>query len=846
MLRKNCSCSSSTWARFAQTSPIRAYNQRLRRPLSYGLRLLNTNCSAQNIHHQPAGIFSSLSSISTAPQLRTTGSNAVFASSPLARHSSTMYFSSSSNTGETEEAAPKKEQPEERILEGQAEKHSFQAETKELLSIVTNALYTDRHVFIRELISNAADAAEKLRHRQTSGESVIDPSKELEIRIETDEASGMFSIYDSGVGLDHDELVENLGTIAHSGSKKFLEKLKEQKSANDIKSNLIGQFGVGFYSTFMVAEEVKVYSLSGDPDKAKAHMWYSKGDGAYEIYPAENVSRGTKIVAKLKEDAKEFANEKTVEETIQKYSNYVNFPIYLNGRKVNSVQAVWALPPSQVTDEMYNEFYKYKTKAWDNPLYRLHFQSDAPIDLKALFFVPEMSEEGFGLGRMKAGVDLYSKRVLIEPESKVMPEWLRFLKGVVDSEDLPLNISREGMQDSSLLRRIRSVLTRKVLRFLEGEIKNDRQKYEKFFNEFGTLLKEGACSDQAYQTEIAKLLLFESSALPAGQLTTLDEYISRSKPGQNQIYYLVAPHRGLADASPYMEAFKPKDGEEGDTEVLYLYNPIDDFVMNNLNSYNGRKLLTIESSEAKPEESKDDEKKPDSKDETEKSEKDEAEGQSDPLGAPKKLSKAMISELSDWLTSEALPQKLKAVKSTNRLRSSPAVITDHESSSLRRMMRMMDAQQRKDSESPRAEDNMLPKQTLEINPDHPIIRRMYSLMHTQTDVARSTAEQLFDNAIIAAGLMDDPRGMLPRLNSMMEQMLGVTLERDTLKGSHEKIVMDKDPEGRSKRHADDKEVEFEATKEAIDDAMADEAVKSKINESLNNSSETTDYVHGKK
>lgn len=206
----------------------------------------------------------------------------------------------------------------------------------------------------RELISNAADAAEKLRHRQTAGESVVEPSKDLEIRIETDEASGTFAIYDSGIGLDHDELVQNLGTIAHSGSKKFLEQLKQSQQADDIKSNLIGQFGVGFYSTFMVADEVKVYSLSGDPSKAQGYMWYSKGDGSYEIYPAENVSRGTKIVAKLKDDAREFANEKTVEETIKKYSNYVNFPIYLNGNKINSVQAVWTLPPSKVTEEMYN------------------------------------------------------------------------------------------------------------------------------------------------------------------------------------------------------------------------------------------------------------------------------------------------------------------------------------------------------------------------------------------------------------------------------------------------------------------------------------------------------------
>jgi HSP90 family molecular chaperone len=437
------------------------------------------------------------------------------------------------------------------------------------------------------------------------------------------------------------------------------------------------------------------------------------------------------------------------------------------------------------------------------------------------------SQEGFGLGRQRPGVDLYSRKVLIEAESKIMPEWLRFMQGVVDSEDIPLNVSREFMQDSALMRRIRTVLTRRVLRFLETEMKRNRKGFEKFFAEHGTYLKEGACAEQIYQNDIGKLLLFESSELPAGQLTTLDEYVSRTAPGQGQIYYLVAPHRGLANKSPYMESFTSnKTNGHQATEVLYLYQPIDDFVMDNLKAYNGRQLITIESSDIKMNHIDHQAVEKEAAKSAE-SDKASAEDSSTSLpGVPARLAEHQVRQLSDWLMNTALPRRLKAVKASTRLVDTPAVITDHESSSMRRMMRMLDMQQR-DSEAPRAEESMLPKQTLEINPSHPVICRLHSLSKQQPTVAVLVAQQLFDNTLMAAGLMDDSRTMLPRLTTLMETLLGSVIERDAATGGH-RMGVDLDSEGKADRFESADETHQKASTEAAHDSAIEAALRAKI------------------
>jgi TNF receptor-associated protein 1 len=685
---------------------------------------------------------------------------------------------------------------------GVEESHKFQAETRQLLDIVAGALYTDRHIFVRELVSNCSDALEKLRHRTAAGDPVMESARGMQIRISTNEADNTFVIEDDGIGMSHDELIENIGTIAHSGSKAFLRKATEAGlDKTSLGHNLIGQFGVGFYSAFMVADSITVYSRSAD-ETQPGHVWRSVGDGTFTIRTADGLERGTKIVLKLKNNAREFASAKTVEDIIKRYSNFVGFPIYLNEVQVNTVAAIWTEPKHTVSEEQYLQFYRFKSgQEYATPQMRLHFFADAPISMRALLYVPELNEEGFGLGRMRPGVDLYSRKVLIEAESRILPEWLRFLKGVVDSEEIPLNISRESMQDTALMLRIKAVLTRRILRFLEGEMRRDRKQYEGFFSEFGMFLKEGVCSDPTYQADIGRLMLFESSALPAGQLTTLDEYIARCPPGQDKLYYLVAPHRGLAESSPYMEAFKGAGSDKRDVEVLFAYSSIDDFVFQQLGQHNGRQVVTAEAGDLGLS-------TPPSK------EPEPAQSESD---TPARLSDSQVAELGEWLSSVALKGKIKEVRPSARLRTTPAVVVDHESASVRRMMKIMDASKR-DAESPSAADQVLARQTLEVNPSHPIIRSMWSLRDKQPSIAKATAEQVFDNALIAAGLLDDARTMLPRLNKILETMLSVSASEAT-------VDIGSDHAGLSKRFVEPQEEAFLASRDIAEEVLQEELLK---------------------
>ncbi|MDB6030854.1 MAG: molecular chaperone HtpG, partial [Verrucomicrobiales bacterium] len=337
-----------------------------------------------------------------------------------------------------------------------AEKHHFQAEIQQLLDIVIHSLYTDKEIFVRELISNAADACEKLRFTQASGQAVYQPDMAQTISIVADEKSNTVTFTDTGCGMTHGELVENLGTIAHSGTKAFLKALSEDKKPD---AKLIGQFGVGFYSAFMVAKHVTVFSRSYLPDE-QGWKWVSEGTGGYEIEPGADLPRGTKIILELKDDAKDFTQEHRIQDIIKRYSNFVQFPIELNGKRENTVQAIWARSKNEIKDEEYNEFYQYVGHDHDNPLFRLHFSADAPLSIQALLFVPQRNFETMGMARTESEVHLYCRKVLIQSRAKgLFPEWLRFLKGVVDSEDLPLNISRETMQDTSLMHKLNKVLT---------------------------------------------------------------------------------------------------------------------------------------------------------------------------------------------------------------------------------------------------------------------------------------------------------------------------------------------------------------------------------------------------
>src|SRR5450432_4114205 len=428
----------------------------------------------------------------------------------------------------------------------------FQAEIKQLLDIVIHSLYTEKEIFVRELVSNASDALEKLRHLQLTEKEIFDDKLELEITVTTDDKAKTITIQDFGVGMTRDELVENLGTIAHSGSKSFLKALGEGGQKN---ANLIGQFGVGFYSAFMVAKSVKVYTHSwraGEP----GYVWTSDGSGSYEIEESEGQRRGAKIVIELKDDCAEFSQEWKVKEILERYSAFVSFPINLNGKRINTVQALWLRSKSEIKEEEYEEFYKFQAHAYDEPRLRLHFSADAPLSINALLFVPKENTEKMGLARTEPAVSLYCRKVLIDAKPKdLLPEWLRFLKGVVDSEDLPLNISRETMQDKALIEKLNKVITKRFLKFLDDEAKNRPEAYAEFYTEFGIFLKEGAALDFTHKDQLVKLLRFESSLTEKGKTTSLADYVSRMTGDHREIYYLVGPNRAAIESGPYLEAF---------------------------------------------------------------------------------------------------------------------------------------------------------------------------------------------------------------------------------------------------------------------------------------------------
>lgn len=608
------------------------------------------------------------------------------------------------------------------------ETHHFQAEIQQLLNIVIHSLYTDKEIFVRELISNAADACEKLRFKQSSGSPILQSEVAPAISVTTDDKAGTITITDTGLGMTREELVENLGTIAHSGTKAFLKQLADDKKPD---VGLIGQFGVGFYSAFMVAKKVTVLSRSFVPEE-QGWQWTSEGMGGYELAPAADLPRGTKITLELKDDAKDFAQAATVERIIQRYSSFVPFPIELNAKRLNTVQAIWARNKNEIKEEEYNEFYTFVGHDHEKPLFRLHFTADAPLAIQSLLFVPQRNFETLGMGRIDSEVNLYCRKVLIQAKAKgLFPDWLRFLKGVVDSEDLPLNISRETMQDTTLMQKLNKVLTSRFLKFLDEQSEKEPDSYVKFYAEYQRFLKEGVVTDFTHKEALGKLLRFESSTLEKGKLTSLADYVKRMPSDQKEIYCLLTPNRGAAEASPYFEVFR-----ERKFEVLFLYDAWDEFVIEHLHTFEGKPIKLAEKAELDLSETKKD-------------------------GA---LSDDAAKSLSEWIK-QTLGDKVGEVRVSKRLVDSPAVVVDADkfmTASMRRMMKAM----KQDSmpEAPVTHD-------LEINPSHPLITRLEAIRQKDGALATSVAEQVLDNARVAAGLLEDPRAMLTRLNQLLERVL---------------------------------------------------------------------------
>ena len=610
----------------------------------------------------------------------------------------------------------------------QPEQHSFQAEIQQLLSIVIHSLYTDREVFVRELVSNAADACEKLRFLQASGQSPTGDNGPS-IAITANEAESTLTIADTGIGMNRDELVQNLGTIAHSGTKAFLKALAEQQKPD---TRLIGQFGVGFYSAFMVAKQVTVVTRS-QAAGSEGWKWTSEGGNGYTLESAPDAAPGTQITLSLKDEAKEFAQAGNLERIVKRYSNFVAFPLELDGKRVNTVQAIWARSKNEVKEEEYKEFYEYLAHDNEAPKYRLHFTADAPIAIQALLFVPSRSLEMPGMVRQESEVHLYCRKVLIESKPKgLLPEWLRFVRGVVDSEDLPLNVSRERMQDSDLMRKLSKALTNRFLKHLAEEAEKDAAAYDGFYSEYHRFLKEGALSDWENQAALAKLVRYESSATEAGKKTSMADYVKRMPEGQKDIYYLLAKDRAAAEASPYFEVFRARK-----FEVLFVDDPIDEFVMDRLREFDSKSITAAEKAELDVEDA--------SKE-----------------GA---LSDDEATSLAGWLKL-TLGEAVHEVRSSKRLVDSPVVALDSDkymTASMRRTLKSM-------GRDAMAGEDAAPD--LEINPRHPVIVKLNQLRQNDAALAGLVAEQLNDQARLASGRLEDPRAMLQRMNALLSKVVG--------------------------------------------------------------------------
>ncbi|CAL8095531.1 unnamed protein product [Orchesella dallaii] len=621
----------------------------------------------------------------------------------------------------------------EETVKGNAEKLEFQAETRMLLDIVAKSLYSESEIFVRELISNASDALEKFRYLSKTGENLTEASRPLEIHLATDKQSRTFTIQDTGVGMTRDEMIENLGTIAKSGTKAFLEKVKEARSTDP--NSMIGQFGVGFYSSFMVANKVDVYSKSSQ-ENAPGYKWTSDGSGTYELQEADGVKEGTKIVLHLKTDHRQFSDEETVLSIIKKYSNFVGNPIFLNGQQINTVQALWLMDPKSVTADMHDEFYNFIGGSYDRPRFTLHFSTDVPLSLRCVLYVPDGKPGLFEMSKeAKVGVGLYSRKVMIKTKAdNIIPSWLRFLKGVVDSEDIPLNLSRELLQDSALIRKLRTVVVNRVIRFLHDRSQKEAESFMKFYNDYGIFVKEGIITEveQVIKEDIAKLLRFESSTKAPGELVSLPEYISRMQPAQKDVYYLAAPSRSLAERSPYLEALKEKN-----VEVLYCFQPYDEMVLIQLRQFDRKPLTSVEKEMRQMKENVD--------------------MDSLPLGS---LSKSEAEGLLLWLQHN-LKGRAHSVKFTQKLENHPCVVTVEEMAAARHFIRTQSAQM-----TPEVRYSLLQPQ-FEVSVKHPLIKKLSTLKDSEPDLAKLLAEQLFSNAMVIAGLEEDPRTIIGSLTELL-------------------------------------------------------------------------------
>ena len=611
---------------------------------------------------------------------------------------------------------------------------AFKAEIKQLLDILIHSLYTDREIFLRELISNASDALTQMHFASLTERNVLDPDAELKIQVTVDPDEKIIRITDTGIGMTQKELTQNLGTIAQSGARAFLEAADDEENRQALM-DVIGQFGVGFYSVFMVAEWVRVTSRSWKP-RAQAAYWYATGGDTFEVGPAEKTERGTTVEIKLKPDAEEFAQEYRLIEIIKKHSDYVPYPIYVgeNEEQTNSQTALWRQSPREIEDEQYNDFYRQLTLDFEPPLAHIHYIADAPLQIYALLHIPAQADRGILGLRKEDGLKLYVRKVLIqEYTTDLLPRHFRFVQGVVDTEDLPLNVSRETIQDNPLIAKLRKVLTRQVVNKLDEMAKKQPETYEKFWESFSGYLKEGIASEPMVSDDLAPLVRFHTTAHPESWVS-FAEYIERIKSGQDKIYYILGDDPHSVARSPHLDYFR-----ENNYEVILFTDPMDSFMLMGLRKYGDFSLVNVAS--------------PDLELPTDVSTP-EDDSRLEPLSDDdfSALAERFKTQLGDRVTD---------VRTTDRLSDSVARLIDPDGAldqEVQRVYRYL------------GKDYEIPKKVLELNPRHPIIRRL-SALPSDDELGNEVIEQIYDSALLIEGLHPDPASMLSRIQDFMERAL---------------------------------------------------------------------------
>jgi molecular chaperone HtpG len=606
--------------------------------------------------------------------------------------------------------------------------YEYKAEMRQLLHLIIHSLYTHPEVFLRELISNASDALNKVRFMQLTNQPVLHPEQQLKITIELDKDLRTFSITDTGIGMTQKDLIERIGTIASSGTLDFLAKMKATEST--VSGDLIGQFGVGFYSVFMVTDEVTIETRYASGD-GLAFRWRSIGEGKFSIEEIDRDTRGTRIMFTFKEEAKEFAEEWRIKDIIRKYSNFVDFPIFIGETQVNTVTALWHRGKDEVTEEERNEFFKFITNDYTPPLGHLHLNLEGRVNFKALLFVPGSAPDLRMDLRTEKSLQLYANKVFIQDDCKdLLPEYLRFVRGVVDTEDLPLNVSREVTQSSPVMTKIREVLTSRILGMFEEWSASEPEKYTTFIRNFGPRLMIGVSTDFANRDKLIELLRFETTKTEEGALTSLKEYVLRMKDDQKEIYFLTGENRNAVLRNPNLEYFRSND-----IEVILLTDPVDIWGMPAIHEYDKKQLHSIEKADINIRRGK----------------------KSEEVTVSGKQAKNLL-----IVFKETLGDKVEEVVESDRLVDSAATLVVGKSGldpQMERMMKMFDKEYQGQ------------KKILELNMAHPLIRNLAAMndAHRDDELLRRSIEQLYEAALLIENNLQTPAEFVQRMTDFMER-----------------------------------------------------------------------------